>query len=104
METLRIDEATRLLVVTGAGVSAESGIPTYRGSNGLWENHPVEWVASPEGFRDDPVRAWRFYSQRRAGMGPCEPNPGHLAIAAWEKKLGNRFLLATQNVDGLHRK
>jgi NAD-dependent deacetylase len=104
MNTLRIDEGTRLLVLTGAGVSAESGIPTFRGSNGLWENHPVERVASPEGFRDDPSLVWRFYSQRRAGAAPCEPNPGHLAIAEWEKKLGDRFLLVTQNVDGLHRK
>ncbi|HEX8824973.1 MAG TPA: NAD-dependent deacylase [Archangium sp.] len=103
METLRIDKETRLLVLTGAGVSAESGIPTFRGGNGLWENHPVEKVASPEGFREDPSLVWRFYSQRRAGAAPCKPNPGHLAMAEWERKLGDRFLLATQNVDGLHR-
>ncbi|HLM43123.1 MAG TPA: NAD-dependent deacylase [Myxococcaceae bacterium] len=103
MDTLRIDKDTRLLVLTGAGVSAESGIPTFRGGNGLWENHPVEQVASPEGFREDPSLVWRFYSQRRAGAAPCQPNPGHLAMAEWERKLGERFLLATQNVDGLHR-
>jgi NAD-dependent deacetylase len=102
MEMLRIDEGTRLLVLTGAGVSAESGIPTFRGVDGLWENHPIEQVASPEGFMEDPALVWRFYSQRRAGAGPCEPNPGHLAIAEWERRLGDRFLLATQNVDGLH--
>ncbi|HEX8438648.1 NAD-dependent deacylase [Archangium sp.] len=103
METLRIDGNTRLLVMTGAGVSAESGIPTFRGSDGLWENHPVEQVASPEGFHADPALVWRFYSQRRTGARPCVPNPGHLAIAEWEQMLGDRFLLATQNVDGLHR-
>jgi NAD-dependent deacetylase len=103
METLHIDEGTRLLVLTGAGVSAESGIPTFRGADGLWENHPIERVASPEGFQVDPSLVWRFYSQRRAGAGPCAPNPGHQAIAGWERKLGDRFLLATQNVDGLHR-
>lgn len=104
METLRIDEGTRLLVLTGAGVSAESGIPTFRGADGLWENHPIEQVASPEGFMEDPSLVWRFYSQRREGAGPCQPNPGHLAIAEWERRLGDRFLLATQNVDGLHRR
>lgn len=103
MQTLRIDKETRLLVLTGAGVSAESGIPTFRGGNGLWENHPVEQVASPDGFWKDPSLVWRFYSQRRAGAAPCKPNPGHLAMAEWERKLGNRFLLATQNIDGLHR-
>ncbi|HSP79161.1 MAG TPA: NAD-dependent deacylase [Myxococcaceae bacterium] len=103
METLRIDERTRLLVLTGAGVSAESGIPTFRGADGLWENPPIEQVASPEGFLEDPVRVWRFYSQRRAGAQGCQPNAGPLAIAEWERRLGERFLLATQNVDGLHR-
>jgi NAD-dependent deacetylase len=103
METLRIDDRTRLLVLTGAGVSAESGIPTFRGADGLWENHPIERVASPEGFQADPVLVWRFYSQRRAGAGGCQPNAGHLALAEWERRLGDRFLLATQNVDGLHR-
>ncbi len=103
METLRIDERTRLLVLTGAGVSAESGIATFRGSDGLWENHPIEQVASPEGFREDPALVWHFYSQRRAGAKDCQPNAGHLAISEWERRLGDRFLLATQNVDGLHR-
>lgn len=102
METLLLDSNTWLLVLTGAGVSAESGVPTFRGMNGLWEDQPVEQVASPEGFAKDPLRVWRFYSQRRAGAAGVSPNPGHDALVAWEKHLGDRFLLATQNVDGLH--
>lgn len=97
-----IDDDTWLLVLTGAGVSAESGIPTFRDAGGLWEQHRVEDVASPEGFERDPALVWRFYSQRRAGMGACAPNPGHRALAAVEARLGDRFLLATQNIDGLH--
>ena len=100
---IRIDDDTRVLVMTGAGVSAESGIPTFRDGNGLWENHRVEDVASPEGFARDPALVWNFYSQRRAAAARCAPNPGHAALAALEARLGDRFLLATQNVDGLHR-
>lgn len=103
-QRIELDGDTHLLVLTGAGISAESGVPTFRGSNGLWENHPVESVASPEGFRDDPALVWRFYSQRRAGAKRCEPNAGHRAIVECERILGDRFLLATQNVDGLHRR
>lgn len=103
MKPLIIDDTTRVFVLTGAGVSAESGIPTFRGSNGLWENHPVERVASPEGFIDDPALVWRFYSERRANAGAVKPNPGHHALARLEQRLGDRFLLATQNIDGLHQ-
>jgi NAD-dependent deacetylase len=102
MERIEIDDGTRVLVLTGAGVSAESGIPTFRDSNGLWENHRVEDVASPQGFARDPMLVWQFYSQRRAGVVGCAPNRGHRALAALEERLGDRFLLATQNVDGLH--
>ena len=98
----RVDDDTWILVLTGAGVSAESGIPTFRDAGGLWEQHRVEDVASPEGFRRDPALVWRFYSQRRAGMAGRAPNPGHHALAALEARLGDRFLLATQNIDGLH--
>jgi NAD-dependent deacetylase len=66
MPRLHADAATRVLVLTGAGVSAESGIPTFRGAGGLWEGQRVEDVASPEGFREDPLKVWRFYSERRA--------------------------------------
>ena len=99
---LRISDDTFVLVLTGAGVSAESGIRTFRDAGGLWEEHPVEQVASPQGFAADPALVWRFYSARRAKARTCVPNPGHRALAALEERLQDRFLLATQNVDGLH--
>ncbi len=95
-------ERSKVLILTGAGVSAESGVPTFRGTNGLWEGRRVEEVASPEGFDADAQVVWRFYSLRRDGAAKVNPNPGHLAIAGLEARLGDRFLLATQNVDGLH--
>ncbi len=102
MKTIALDDRTRVLVLTGAGISAESGIPTFRGADGLWENHPIEKVASPRGFVEDPALVWRFYSERREAARAVSPNPGHVALAALEERLGDRFLLATQNVDGLH--
>lgn len=102
MERIPLGEATRLLVLTGAGVSAESGIPTFRDAGGLWEGHDVQDVASPEGFERDPTMVWRFYSQRRRGLVGVSPNEGHRALARIEEQLGDRFLLVTQNVDGLH--
>jgi NAD-dependent deacetylase len=101
---IRIDDRTRLLVLTGAGVSAESGVPTFRGAGGFWENHPVQQVASPEGFRRDPALVWRFYSHRRRDAVKVLPNPGHHALVALEARLQDRFLLVTQNVDELHRR
>jgi NAD-dependent deacetylase len=97
-----IDQDTRVLVLTGAGVSAESGVPTFRDAGGLWEGNRFEDVASPHAFARDPILVWRFYSQRRAGLDGIVPNAAHRAIAALEARLGDRFLLATQNVDGLH--
>jgi NAD-dependent deacetylase len=97
-----IDEQTRVLVLTGAGISAESGLATFRGAGGLWEGHPVEQVASPAGFAADPELVWRFYSLRRRDAAAAAPNAAHRALAALERRLGDRFLLATQNVDGLH--
>ncbi len=97
-----IDERTRVLVLTGAGISAESGLATFRGGGGLWDGHPVEQVASPEGFAADPELVWRFYSLRRRDAAAAEPNAAHRALATLEARLGDRFLLATQNVDGLH--
>jgi len=99
-----IDDETRVLVLTGAGVSAESGIPTFRAAGGLWENHPVEKVASPQGFDEDPELVWRFYSGRRRAAKDVAPNPGHRALVELEARLGDRFLLVTQNVDELHRR
>jgi len=101
---LPIDPETRLLVLTGAGVSAESGVPTFRDANGLWENHSIEQVATPQGFEQDPALVWRFYSERRRKAGSVKPNPGHEALAAAEEKMGDRFLLVTQNIDGLHQR
>lgn len=102
MKALSMTPSTRVLVLTGAGASAESGIPTFRDANGLWESHRFEDVASPHGFRRDPKLVWRFYSERRRGVLSAQPNEGHMAIARLEAELGDRFLLVTQNVDGLH--
>jgi NAD-dependent deacetylase len=102
MSTISLNATDRVLVLTGAGISAESGIPTFRDAGGLWEGNDVHDVASPDGFRRDPLLVWRFYSQRRAGLAGVVPNAAHLALAALEERLGDRLLLATQNVDGLH--
>jgi NAD-dependent deacetylase len=95
--------AERVAVLTGAGVSAESGLATFRGGGGLWEGHPIEDVATPEAFQRNPELVWRFYNARRTALRAAKPNPGHLALAALEKRGGERFTLATQNVDGLHQ-
>lgn len=100
--SIEISESDRVVVLTGAGVSAESGIPTFRGQDGLWEGHRLEDVATPEGFAKDPELVWRFYSMRRSVAAGCLPNPGHTALARLEEKLGSRYSLCTQNVDALH--
>ncbi len=94
----------RLVVLTGAGVSAESGIPTFRDANGLWEGHRVEDVASPEGFARDPALVHQFYNLRRCKLKEVEPNPGHHALAELEREWKGDFLLITQNVDDLHER
>ncbi len=99
---IKVTKKTRLLVLTGAGISAESGIKTFRDSGGLWENHRVEDVATPEGFERDPKMVWRFYKARLEQAKQAAPNPGHLALAKLEEWLGDYFHLITQNVDGLH--
>ena len=96
--------AERVAVLTGAGVSAESGVATFRGAGGLWEGHRVEDVATPGAFRRDPNLVWRFYNARRARLQTVLPNPGHHALARLENHLGpDNFALVTQNIDGLHR-
>ncbi len=92
----------RVCVLSGAGVSAESGVATFRASNGLWEGHRIEDVASPDGWDRNPNLVWNFYNARRANVATVKPNPGHHAIAELEKRWGDRFTLVTQNVDGLH--
>lgn len=104
MRPLAINDRTRVLVLTGAGVSAESGIPTFRDADGLWRSHRFEEVASPDGFHRDPQLVWQFYSERRQGLQSAEPNDGHKSLASLEARLGGRFLLVTQNVDGLHQR
>ncbi|MGC4113080.1 MAG: NAD-dependent deacylase [Myxococcales bacterium] len=99
---MRISKKTQVFVLTGAGVSAESGVRTFRDSNGLWEEHRVEDVASPEGWERDATLVWRFYSERRRQAKAVAPNPAHLALARLEEHLGDGFFLCTQNVDGLH--
>src|SRR5215831_15329422 len=99
-----LHNAKRVAVLTGAGISAESGLATFRGSGGLWEGHRVEDVATPRAFARDPALVWRFYNMRRANLAAVAPNPGHHALVALEKHLGpGGFTLVTQNVDGLHQ-
>jgi NAD-dependent deacetylase len=99
---LGLRRSERLFVLTGAGISAESGIPTFRGQDGLWEGHRLEDVATPQAFTRDPELVWRFYSMRRAVALGSQPNAAHFALARLEEKLGKRMLLCTQNVDSLH--
>lgn len=101
--------ARRVAVLTGAGVSAESGLATFRGAGGLWEGHRIEDVATPSAFQRNPALVWRFYNARRAALHSAQPNPGHRALAALADHFagrpgeGNLFTLITQNVDGLHQ-
>ena len=99
--SIEIRKSDRLFVLTGAGVSAESGIPTFRGQDGLWEGHRIEDVATPEAFTRDPELVWRFYSMRRSVAANCKPNAAHIALARLEENLGKRMLICTQNVDDL---
>jgi len=97
--------STSLVVLTGAGVSADSGVATFRGAGGLWEGRRVDEVATPEAWALDPASVWRFYQERRALLRTVEPNPGHRALAELEelqRERGADFLLVTQNVDDLH--
>jgi NAD-dependent deacetylase len=96
--------AERVAVLTGAGISAESGVATFRGAGGLWEGHRIEEVATPQAFQRDPQLVWRFYHLRRAALRSVLPNPGHKALAVLENHFtSDRFAIATQNIDGLHR-
>ena len=93
-----------VVVLTGAGVSAESGIKTFRASDGLWENHPVEDVATPEGYGRNPGLVQSFYNARRQQLFEVEANRAHQALAEFEERFQGDFLLVTQNVDDLHER
>ena len=109
---MRLTPQDRLFVLTGAGVSAESGLATFRGSGGLWNGHRVEDVATPEAWQADPELVWRFYSMRRRDALAVQPNAAHIALAQIEQKIDQqksnqdpaRFYLCTQNVDDLHER
>lgn len=102
--TARFNATDRLFVLTGAGVSAESGLATFRGSGGLWNGYRVEDVATPEAWQADPELVWNFYSMRRRDALAAQPNAAHRALAAIERTMGERFYLCTQNVDDLHER
>ena len=94
----------RLFVLTGAGISAESGLATFRGSGGLWNGYRVDQVATPEAWHADPALVWSFYSMRRRDAMAAAPNAAHQALAAIEQTLGDSFYVCTQNVDDLHER
>ena len=94
----------RIVILTGAGISAESGIDTFRSAGGLWEQHRVEDVATPEGFARNPNLVLNFYDMRRAALADVAPNPAHMALARLEREFSGELLLVTQNVDDLHER
>jgi len=98
-----LSQKQNIAVLTGAGISAESGIPTFRGENGLWKKYRAEEIANPKAFRSNPKFVWEWYDWRRGIFITKKPNPGHEVIAHWET-LFPHFVLITQNIDGLHQK
>jgi len=100
---LDITEFQRIVFFTGAGMSAESGVPTYRGKGGVWARYDYEDYACQEAFDRDPARVWEFHNRRRKAVGACQPNTGHHLIAACEKQV-SQVTVVTQNIDGLHQR
>lgn len=98
------NEYSKIVVLTGAGVSQESGLKTFRDNDGLWENHRIEDVATPEAFAKDPHLVHRFYNLRRAQLNETTPNPAHIALAEFEASFQGSFAIVTQNVDDLHER
>jgi NAD-dependent deacetylase len=98
----RLRNARTIVVLTGAGVSAASGVPTFRGDDGLWRNFRAEDLATPEAFAHDPQTVWEWYDWRRTVLAGCVPNAAHDVLARWSGRQG--FTLITQNVDGLHER
>jgi len=99
-----MSQIRNIVILTGAGISAESGIDTFRGNGGLWENHRVEDVATPEAFARDPDLVHRFYDMRRAAIQEKRPNAAHLALAELDARWNGGLLIVTQNVDDLHER
>lgn len=99
-----VDDAERIVVLTGAGVSAESGIPTFRGEAGLWRSYRPEELATPGAFRRDPRLVWEWYAWRRSIVADCDPNPAHRALSRLALAEPGRTTIVTQNVDGLHHR
>lgn len=95
---------SKIVILTGAGISAESGVPTFRDANGLWENHRIEEVATPEAFARNPELVHRFYNLRRAALPTVKPNPAHEALARLQQEHPGKVTLITQNVDDLHER
>lgn len=104
MSRVTIAPTDRVFVLTGAGISAESGLPTFRASDGLWAGYNVEEVCTPEALRRNPALVWEFYSKRRADCAKAAPNPAHIALAKLESMIPSRYFLCTQNVDDLHER
>jgi len=104
MAGIAIGTGDRVFVLTGAGISAESGLPTFRACDGLWEGYRIEDVCTPEAWERNPAGVWAFYSARRAAAHQATPNPAHYALAELESQLPGRFFLCTQNVDDLHER
>ena len=98
-----LEDSKKITVITGAGISAESGVPTFRGKDGLWKNYRAEELATPYAFEKNPEIVWQWYNWRRELISKCQPNTAHYFLAKLEKEKDD-FLLITQNVDGLHRK
>ncbi len=96
-----LEGAVRVVALTGAGISAESGVPTFRGPGGLWRTYSPEDLATPQAFARDPLLVWQWYDWRRGLIAAARPNPGHLALVRLEERVES-FTLVTQNVDGLH--
>jgi NAD-dependent deacetylase len=101
LSQFRAKSSSRIAVLTGAGVSAESGIPTFRSNGGFWQQYRFEDLATPQGFTRDPKFVWTWYEERRRSIATALPNAGHYALAEMEKRVAS-FTLITQNVDGLH--
>jgi len=99
---LTVSSTDRVFILAGAGVSAESDIPTFRGMGGLWRSYRIEEVASPEAWHRDPRLVWEFYSMRRRVASSAKPNPAHFALAKLQNLLQDRLFVCTQNVDNLH--